>query len=99
MKDVAGDEGGAPLFQRRRGLAGTGPLPVPQGVDRVLHRLARQVGISFGLDCLCNDRTQNTRSPLGNPLVSAIQGRRDEHAQTLAAVVLDSRVGRRARPA
>ena len=46
MKTVPGDEGGAALFQRRRGLAGTGLLPVPEGVDRVLHGLARHVGIS-----------------------------------------------------
>ena len=46
MKTVPGDEGGAALFQRRRGLAGTGPTPVPEGVDRVLHGLARHVGIS-----------------------------------------------------
>ena len=48
MKAVPGGEGGAALFQRRRGLAGTGLLPVPEGVDRVLHGLARHVGISFG---------------------------------------------------
>ena len=48
MKAVPGDEGGAALFQRRRGLAGTGLLPGPEGVDRVLHGLARHVGISFG---------------------------------------------------
>ena len=46
MKAVPGDEGGAALFQRRRGLAGTGLLPVPEGGDRVLHGLARHVGIS-----------------------------------------------------
>jgi hypothetical protein len=48
MKAVPGDEGSAPLFQRRRGLAGTGLLPVPEGVDRVPHGLAGHVGISFG---------------------------------------------------
>jgi hypothetical protein len=38
--------GGAALFQRRRGLAGTGLPPVPESVDQVLHGLARHVGIS-----------------------------------------------------
>jgi hypothetical protein len=52
MKAVPRGEGGAALFQRRRGLAGTGFLPVPEGVDRVLHGLARHVGISFGMGCL-----------------------------------------------
>jgi hypothetical protein len=35
MKAVPGDEGGAALCQRRRGLAGTGLPAVPKGVDRV----------------------------------------------------------------
>jgi hypothetical protein len=61
MKAVSGGESGAALFQRRRGLAGTGPAPVPQGVDRVLHGLARHVGISFGLGCLA------TQQPYGTP--------------------------------
>jgi hypothetical protein len=46
MKAVAGDEGGAALFQRRQGLAGTGLPPVPEGLDRVLHGLAWHVSIS-----------------------------------------------------
>ena len=49
MKAVPGGEGGAALFQRRRGLAGTGLLPVPEAVDHVLHGLAWHVGISFGM--------------------------------------------------
>jgi hypothetical protein len=48
MKAVPRDEGGAALFQRWRGLAGTGLLPVSQDVDHVLHGLAGHVGISFG---------------------------------------------------
>ena len=52
MKAVPGDEGGAELVQRRRGLAGTGLLPVPEGVDHVLHCPARHVGISSGLTWL-----------------------------------------------
>jgi hypothetical protein len=51
MKAAPGGKGGAALFQRRRGLAGTGLLPVPEGVDQVLHCLARHVGISFGMGC------------------------------------------------
>ena len=54
MKAVPGDEGGAALFQRLRDLAGTGLPAVPEGVDRVLHGLARHVGISFGLGCLAD---------------------------------------------
>jgi hypothetical protein len=42
-----GGEGGAALWQRRRGLAGAGLLPRPEGVDHVLHGLARHVGLSF----------------------------------------------------
>jgi len=49
MKAAPGGEGGAALFQRRWGLAGTGLLPVPEGVDQVLHCLAWHVGISFGM--------------------------------------------------
>ena len=49
MQAVPGDEGGAALLQRRRGLAGTGLLPVPEGLDRVLHGLARMFGISLAV--------------------------------------------------
>src|SRR5271170_3547730 len=49
MKAAPGGEGGAALFQRRRGLAGSGLLLVPEDVDHVLHCLARHVGISFGM--------------------------------------------------
>ena len=56
---VPGGEGGAAFFQRRRGLAGTGLTPVPEGLDRVLHGLAWHVGISVsGLQAggeLCHD--------------------------------------------
>jgi hypothetical protein len=38
-------EGVAALFQRRRSQAGTGLLPVPDGVDRVPHCLARHIGL------------------------------------------------------
>jgi len=44
MKAARGGEGGAALFQRRRDLAGTGVLPVPERVDQVLHGLAWHVG-------------------------------------------------------
>jgi hypothetical protein len=37
-------EGSAELFQRGRGLTGPGLLPVPEGVDRVLHCLAGHGG-------------------------------------------------------
>jgi hypothetical protein len=47
MEAVPGDEGGAALFQRRRGLAGAGLLPAPDGVDRVLHCLARHADLPF----------------------------------------------------
>ena len=46
MKAVPRNEGGAALSQGRRDLAVTGFLPVPEGVDRVLHGLARHVDIS-----------------------------------------------------
>jgi hypothetical protein len=48
MKAVPRDEGGTALFQRRRALAGTGLLPVPERVEHVLHGLARHIGFSFG---------------------------------------------------
>jgi hypothetical protein len=48
MKAVPGDEAGPALFQRRRGLPGTGLAPLPEGIDRVLHGPARHIGISFG---------------------------------------------------
>ena len=46
MKAVPRGEGGAELLQRRRDLAGTGLLAVPESLDRVLHGLARHDGIS-----------------------------------------------------
>jgi hypothetical protein len=49
MKAVSGDEAGAELLQCLRGLAGTGLPPLPEGVDRFLHCLARHVGISSGM--------------------------------------------------
>jgi hypothetical protein len=52
MKPVSWGEAGAALIQRRRGLSGAGLLPVPENVDRVLHCLAWQVGISFSADRL-----------------------------------------------
>ena len=33
MKATCGGEGGAAIFERRRGLAGTGLLPIAEGVD------------------------------------------------------------------
>jgi hypothetical protein len=48
MKTVPGDEGCTALFQRRSSLAGTVLAPIPEGVDQVLHCLARHVGISSG---------------------------------------------------
>src|ERR1700722_15811133 len=54
-------EGGTALLERRRGLAGTGLLPVPESVDQVLHGLTRHVGISFGQSCLA------TQQPYGTP--------------------------------
>jgi hypothetical protein len=54
-------EGGTALLERRRGLAGTGLLPVPEDVDQVLHGLTRHVGISFGQSCLA------TQQPYGTP--------------------------------
>jgi hypothetical protein len=48
MKAVPGDEAGAAARPASPGLAGTGLPPVPERVDRVLHGLARHVGISFG---------------------------------------------------
>ena len=59
----------AALGQRRRGLTGASLLPVPEGVDRVLHGLARHVGISFGVDCLSDTGSCQIADdhPSGNP--------------------------------
>jgi hypothetical protein len=46
MKAACGGERGAALFQGGRGLAGSGLLLAPEGVDHVLHGLARHIGIS-----------------------------------------------------
>jgi hypothetical protein len=53
METVAGDEGSAKFRQRRRGLAGAGLLPFPEGVDRFLHCLAWHVGISLDYNWVC----------------------------------------------
>jgi hypothetical protein len=45
-KATSGGEGGAALFQRHRGLTGTGLLTVPEGVDQVLHCLTGHIGAS-----------------------------------------------------
>jgi hypothetical protein len=63
MKAAPGGEGGAALFQRRRGLADTGLPPIPQGVDQVLHCLARHVGISFDMGCLSDSAWMALRRP------------------------------------
>src|SRR6202046_3514875 len=47
MKAAPGSEGGAALFQRWRGLAGTGLPLIPEVVNRVLHCLARHVGRGY----------------------------------------------------
>ncbi|MGO8893092.1 MAG: hypothetical protein ACLQB1_25895 [Streptosporangiaceae bacterium] len=73
MKAVPGDEGGAALFQCRRGLAGTGLLPVPEGVDRVLHGLARHVGISFGIGCLSDSAWIALQRPGQMPATVAVR--------------------------
>jgi hypothetical protein len=46
MKAACGGERGAALFQGGRRLAGSGLLLAPEGVDHVLHGLARHIGIS-----------------------------------------------------
>jgi hypothetical protein len=63
MKAARWGEGGAALFQRRRGLAGTGLLLVPEGIDHFLHCLARHIGISFGVGCLSDSAWIALRRP------------------------------------
>jgi len=63
VNGAGGGEGGAALVQRRRDLAGTGLLLVPEGLDHVLHGLARHVGISFGVGCLSGSAWMALQQP------------------------------------
>jgi hypothetical protein len=74
METVAGDEGSAKFRQRRRGLAGAGLLPFPEGVDRFLHCLAWHVGISLDVgEAAEPDRLNSVGVPRLPPL-KPIQG-------------------------
>jgi len=63
MKAARGGEASTALFECRRGLVGTGLLPIPEGVDQVRHCLAWHVGTLFGRSSLrCRlDLAEETR--------------------------------------